>query len=91
MRMILLTHERHERAFLHARARVFECILFMHYVCGLCFYLYFVCVPPFSKEGGEIVCECGGFIDHCRDVLDQHVFIVVGFVRVCQWVRMHET
>ena len=60
MRTILLTHERHERAFLHARARVFECMSFMHHVCGLCFYLCFVCVPPFSEEGGDVVCEHEG-------------------------------
>ena len=89
--MILLTHERHERAFSHARARVFECMSFVHCVCGLCFYLCFVCVPPFSKEGGDVVYEHGGFIGHCRDVLDLHVFVVVGCVRVCSWVRMHET
>ena len=83
-------HERHERAFLHARARVFECVLFMHCVCGLCFYLHFVCVPPFSKEGGDVVCEKCGFVDCCRDVLDSCIFIVVGCVRVCCWVRMHE-
>ena len=89
--MILLTHERHERAFLHARARVFECVSFVHCVCGLCFYLCFVCVPPFSKEGGDVVYKCGGFVGHCRDVLDSCVFVVVGCVHVCSWVRMHET
>ena len=60
MRMIVLMHERHERAFLHARACVFEHSSFMHCVCGLHFYLCFVCVPPFSKEGGDVVCECEG-------------------------------
>ena len=71
MRMTLSMHERHERAFLHARACMFECLSFVHCVnCGLHFHLCFVCVPPFSEEGGEIVCECGGFTDHCRDVLD---------------------
>ena len=91
MRIILLIHERHERAFLHARARVFECVLFMHHVCGLCFCLCFVCVPPFSKEGGDVVREHGGFMGCCREVLDSHIFIVVGCVRVCSWVRMCET
>ena len=55
----------------------------MHYVCGLCFYLHFVCVPPFPKEGGDVVYKYGGFIDYCRDVLDLYVFIVGGCVRVC--------
>ena len=84
MRMIVLMHERHERAFSHARACVFECLSFMHCVCGLHFHLCFVCVPPFSKEGGDVVHEKCGFIDHyCRDVLDSHVFVVVGCVGVC--------
>ena len=83
--------KRHERAFSCARACVFEHLSFMCHVCGLCFHLCFVCVPPFSKEGGDVVCEHGGFMGHCRDVLDLHVFIVVGCVRVCSWVRMCET
>ena len=83
MKTKVVIQKRHERAFLYARACVFEYLLFMHYVCGLCFYLYFVCVPPFSKEGGDVVHEHGGFTGHCRDVLDLHVFVVVGCVRVC--------
>ena len=59
MRMILMMHKRHERAFSCARACVFECSLFMNHVCGLCFYLHFVCVPPFSEEGGDVVHEHG--------------------------------
>ena len=69
---------------------MFEYLSFVHHVCGLHFCLCFVCVPPFSKEGGDIVHEKCGFTDCCRDVLDLHVFVVVGCVRVCSWVRMHE-
>ena len=79
----MIMHDRHERAFLHARACVFEYLSFMHCVCGLCFCLCFVCVPPFSEEGGDVVCKKCGFTDCCRDVLESHVFIVVGCVRVC--------
>ena len=81
--MILLTHERHERAFLHARACVFEYLSLMHHVFGLCFYLYFVCVPPFSEEGGDVVYKCGGFVDVCRDILNSCVVVVVECVRAC--------
>ena len=56
----VLMHERHERAFSCARACVFEFLSLVCCVCGLCFYLYFVCVPPLSKEGGNVVCEHEG-------------------------------
>ena len=56
---IVLIHERHERAFSCARACMFECLSFVHCVCSLCFHLCFVCVPPFSEEGGDVVCKHG--------------------------------
>ena len=79
----MVTHERHKREFLFACACAFEHLLFVHCVCALCFHLHFVCAPPFSKEGGDIVYKHGGFMDHCRNVLDLHVVVVVGCVRVC--------
>jgi len=48
-------------SYMRARVCLSMCSLFMHYVCGLYFCLYFVCVPPFSKEGGDVVYKCGGF------------------------------
>ena len=79
----VVTQKRHERALSHARACVSEHLLFMHCVCGLCFYLCFVCVPPFSEEGGDVVHECGGFTDVCRDILNLCVVVVVECVRAC--------
>ena len=63
----------------------------MHHVCGLCFCLCFVCVPPFSEEGDDVVCKCGGFMDVCRDILNSCVVVVVECVRACQCVRMSNT
>ena len=62
---------------------MFEHLLFVHHVCGLCFCLCFVCVPPFSEEGGDVVHKHGGFIDVCRDILNLCVVVVVECVRAC--------
>ena len=79
----MVTHKRHESAFSHARACMFEYLLFMHHVCGLHFHLCFVCVPPFSEEGGDVVYKHGGFVDVCRDILNLCVVVVVECVRAC--------
>ena len=55
----------------------------MHHVFGLCFCLCFVCVPPFSEEGGDVVHEHGGFMDVCRDISNLCVVVVVECVRAC--------
>ena len=56
----------------------------MHHVCGLCFCLCFVCVPPFSKEGGDVVCEKCGFMDCIVVAMSwNHVFLLLLGVCVC--------